>query len=334
MTDGLAPATAAPLGPVQTERLLLRRFEVGDLDGLGRGVRPARGVAFPTAGPSTTTRRPASSMPRSRSGTSGGSAAGWPCRARPRAARRLRRALGADLPARDPPGRRGGVALRAGAVGHGPGHRGRPGHAARRLHDARVARDLLAPAVGQPAVVRAVRAAGHDLPAHGYLPRHRPSRRGRGPAVRADPRTSGGRRSTPEPAPQRGRSTISSAVAPSPVAVAIAAVELAAGADGELAVDVAQVVLDGLRAEEERGRGLAGRPAVGQQQRDLQLLRRQLVDACSGRGGARSRRSRRARRGRRSAHGAAPRRSKSSQRGAQLLAGVGAPARRGAGAAP
>src|SRR5687767_10457392 len=34
MHDGLAPAIAAPLGAVQTERLLLRPFEATDLDGL------------------------------------------------------------------------------------------------------------------------------------------------------------------------------------------------------------------------------------------------------------------------------------------------------------
>ena len=34
MHDGLAPPIAAPLGAVQTERLLLRRFEATDLDGL------------------------------------------------------------------------------------------------------------------------------------------------------------------------------------------------------------------------------------------------------------------------------------------------------------
>ena len=48
--------------------------------------------------------------------------------------------------------------------------------------------------------------------------------------------------------------------------------------DAELEVDVAQVVLDGLRAEVERRRGLAGGLALRQQQRDPQLLRGQLVE--------------------------------------------------------
>ena len=53
--------------------------------------------------------------------------------------------------------------------------------------------------------------------------------------------------------------------------------QLVAGVDAELLVDVAQVVLDGLRAEEQRGRGFPGRLARGEQQRDLQFLRRQLL---------------------------------------------------------
>ena len=48
------------------------------------------------------------------------------------------------------------------------------------------------------------------------------------------------------------------------------------GSDAELAVDVAQVVLDGLRAEEQRRGGLARRPAARPAARDLQLLRRQV----------------------------------------------------------
>ena len=54
--------------------------------------------------------------------------------------------------------------------------------------------------------------------------------------------------------------------------------ELLARVDVELQVDVAQVVLDRLRAEEQRGGGLPRGLAAGQQQRDLQLLRGQLVD--------------------------------------------------------
>src|SRR5262249_4508309 len=57
--------------------------------------------------------------------------------------------------------------------------------------------------------------------------------------------------------------------------------------DRELPVRVSQVVLDGLRAEEERRRSLTRRLAVGEEERDLELLRRQLVerrrDAAPGR---------------------------------------------------
>src|SRR4029079_510708 len=56
--------------------------------------------------------------------------------------------------------------------------------------------------------------------------------------------------------------------------------ELLPRVDRELPVRVAEGVLDRLRAEEERGRGLAGRPALGEQERDLELLRRQLVDGA------------------------------------------------------
>src|SRR6185437_1838018 len=46
-----------------------------------------------------------------------------------------------------------------------------------------------------------------------------------------------------------------------------------AGVDAEPLVDVPQVVLHGLGAEEQRRRGLPGRLARGQQQCDLQFLR-------------------------------------------------------------
>ena len=54
--------------------------------------------------------------------------------------------------------------------------------------------------------------------------------------------------------------------------------QLLAGVDPELLVDVAQVVLDGLRAEEDRRGRLARRPALREQLRDLQLLRGELVE--------------------------------------------------------
>src|SRR4051794_25508614 len=53
--------------------------------------------------------------------------------------------------------------------------------------------------------------------------------------------------------------------------------KVGAGADAELAVDVAQVVLDRLRAEEHRRRRLARRPPAGEEERDLELLRRELI---------------------------------------------------------
>ena len=54
--------------------------------------------------------------------------------------------------------------------------------------------------------------------------------------------------------------------------------QLGAGADVELGVDVAQVVLHRLRAQEERRRCLTGRAAVGEKQADLQLAGGQLDD--------------------------------------------------------
>ena len=51
--------------------------------------------------------------------------------------------------------------------------------------------------------------------------------------------------------------------------------ELRAAADVELAVDLAEVVLDRLRREEQRGRHLAVRHALRDEERDLQLVRRQ-----------------------------------------------------------
>src|SRR4051794_40437933 len=53
--------------------------------------------------------------------------------------------------------------------------------------------------------------------------------------------------------------------------------QLLARVDAELLVDVAQVVLDGLRAQKDRRRGLARRPALREQLRYLQLLRGELV---------------------------------------------------------
>src|SRR2546421_11789372 len=54
--------------------------------------------------------------------------------------------------------------------------------------------------------------------------------------------------------------------------------ELVAGADAELPVDVSQVVLDRLRAEEETGSGFARRAAAGEEQGDLELLGRQVAE--------------------------------------------------------
>src|SRR4051812_50098237 len=50
-------------------------------------------------------------------------------------------------------------------------------------------------------------------------------------------------------------------------------------ADVELGVDVAQVVLDGLGAEEQCGRGVTDGAAVHEQQRDLQLARLSWLEA-------------------------------------------------------
>src|SRR5580692_2376181 len=58
--------------------------------------------------------------------------------------------------------------------------------------------------------------------------------------------------------------------------------QLRARVQAELAVDVPQVVLDGLRAEEQGRRGLPGRAAGGEQERDLQFLRRELLDGTGG----------------------------------------------------
>src|SRR5690242_5311289 len=54
--------------------------------------------------------------------------------------------------------------------------------------------------------------------------------------------------------------------------------ELLAAAHVELTVRVAEVVLNGLRAQEERRGGLAHGAAAGEEQRDLQLLRCQVVE--------------------------------------------------------
>src|SRR5262249_23468986 len=54
--------------------------------------------------------------------------------------------------------------------------------------------------------------------------------------------------------------------------------QILARVDAELLVDVAQVVFDRLRAQKQGRCGLAGRLTCGEQQRDLELLRRQLVD--------------------------------------------------------
>ena len=49
--------------------------------------------------------------------------------------------------------------------------------------------------------------------------------------------------------------------------------------DPESLVDVAEVVFDGLRAEEQRGGGFPRGSPAGEQQRDLEFLRCQVVDA-------------------------------------------------------
>src|SRR5437868_7434859 len=54
--------------------------------------------------------------------------------------------------------------------------------------------------------------------------------------------------------------------------------ELRARADAQLSVHAAEVILDRLRTEEHRCGGLACRAALRQQERDLQLLRCQLVE--------------------------------------------------------
>jgi hypothetical protein len=56
--------------------------------------------------------------------------------------------------------------------------------------------------------------------------------------------------------------------------------EFLAGVDTESLVDVPEVVLDRLGAEEQRGRGFPRRLPPGEQQRDLQLLRRQIVEGA------------------------------------------------------
>lgn len=55
--------------------------------------------------------------------------------------------------------------------------------------------------------------------------------------------------------------------------------ELRAGADAELPVDVPEVEVDRLRAQEELGGGLLVRRAAGDDERDLELLRRQPLGA-------------------------------------------------------
>ncbi len=52
--------------------------------------------------------------------------------------------------------------------------------------------------------------------------------------------------------------------------------QLIAGVDAELLVHVTQVVFDGLRAQEQGGRGFAGRSPPSEQDSDLQLLWGQL----------------------------------------------------------
>jgi hypothetical protein len=53
--------------------------------------------------------------------------------------------------------------------------------------------------------------------------------------------------------------------------------QLGSRADAELAVDLGEVELDRLRRQEERGAGLAVRGPLGDEERDLELLRGQLV---------------------------------------------------------
>src|SRR5580658_6364659 len=60
------------------------------------------------------------------------------------------------------------------------------------------------------------------------------------------------------------------------------AVELAAGADGELGEDLAQVVLDRARADEQPGADLRVRQATAGQLRDLCLLGGQLAAGLGG----------------------------------------------------
>src|SRR3954463_15398763 len=55
--------------------------------------------------------------------------------------------------------------------------------------------------------------------------------------------------------------------------------KLLARVDPELPVDVAEVVLDGLRAQEQLGRRLARGVPVGEEHADLELLRGELVEA-------------------------------------------------------
>src|ERR1700733_10797507 len=57
--------------------------------------------------------------------------------------------------------------------------------------------------------------------------------------------------------------------------------EFLTGVDSESLVDVAEVVFDGLRAEEQRGGGFPRGSPAGEQQRNLELLRCQVVDACA-----------------------------------------------------
>src|SRR3954467_8512561 len=56
--------------------------------------------------------------------------------------------------------------------------------------------------------------------------------------------------------------------------------ELLPGGDAELAVHVAQVVLDRLRAEKQRRRSLACGAPFGEEDGDLELLRREVVEGA------------------------------------------------------
>src|SRR4051794_8159006 len=58
--------------------------------------------------------------------------------------------------------------------------------------------------------------------------------------------------------------------------------ELAAGRDAELREDLPHVIVDRARAEEQARGHLLVRRALGHEPRDLQLLRRQLVDRAGG----------------------------------------------------